>query len=96
MTALKLDKLTWLLTAAVVFLSLVFVYLQATGVSPRTVAILASITFYVVSTAYIFIRRRRFRQQGVPKNVTNWRRLLFIVAAGLAAWIALIFRFVHS
>jgi hypothetical protein len=85
--------LTWLLIATVVFVALVFVYLQATGVSPRTVTVLATVTFYAVSSAYILIKRRRFRQPDAPQPVTDWRRLVFLGVAGFAAWIALIFRF---
>jgi hypothetical protein len=91
----KLDNLTWLLTATVVFLVSLLAYLQFVGVSPRSVAIIAAIAFFVVNSSYAFLKRRRFSKQGIPQQATNWTKLGFLIVVGLTAWIALIFRFIR-
>jgi hypothetical protein len=91
----KSDNLTWLLTATVVFLVSLLVYLQYVGVSPRTVAIIAAIVFFTVSAGYVFLKRRRLSKQGIPQQATDWRRLAFLTVVGLAVWTALILRFIH-
>jgi hypothetical protein len=82
-----------LLTATVVVLVSLLVYLQYVGVSPRTVAIIAVVAFFTVGSTYIFLKRRRLSSQGIPRQATDWRRLAFLIVVGLAVWIALIFRF---
>jgi hypothetical protein len=51
----KVANLTRLLTATVVLLVLLLVYMQHVGVSPRTVALIAAIAFFTISSSYIFI-----------------------------------------
>jgi hypothetical protein len=91
------DNLTWLLTATVIFLVLTLVSLQYLGVSPRTIAIAAAVAVFAVSSSYIVLKRRGLSKQGIPQQATtDWRRLAFLIAVGLAAWIALIMRFFRS
>jgi len=71
-------------------------YLRYVGVSPRTVAIIAVVAFFTVSSSYIFIKRHRLSKQGIPRQASDWRRLTFLIAVGLAVWITLIMRFFRS
>jgi hypothetical protein len=93
--AVKLHNLTRLLTVTVGFLVSLMIYLQYVGVSPRTLAIIAAVAFFTVSTSYVFVKRRRLSKQGIPQQATDWTRLAFLTVVGLAAWIALIIRFFH-
>jgi hypothetical protein len=75
---------------------LILIYLQYRGVSGRTVAIIAAVAFFAVSTIYTFLKRRSLSKQGVPQQFSDWRRLAFLIVVGLAVWICLIFRFIRS
>ena len=66
-----------------------------TGVSARKVAIIVAVAFFTVSSTYVFLKRRHLSKLGMPQQATDWRRLAFLIVAGLAAWIALIFRFIR-
>lgn len=92
---MKVANLTWLLTATVVFLVLLLVYMQYVGVSPRTVAIIAAVAFFTISCSYIFIKRHLLSKQGIPQQATNWKRLAFFAVVGLAVWIALILQYIR-
>jgi len=92
----KLDKLTRLLTSTVLFLMLSLIYLQYRGVSGRTVAIIAAVAFFTVSSTYIFLKRRSLSKQGVLQQFSDWRWLAFLIVVGLAVWISLILRFIRS
>lgn len=92
---MKVANLTWLLTATVVFLVLLLVYMQYVGVSPRTVAIIAAVAFFTASCSYTFVKRHLLSKQGIPRQATNWKRLAFFTVVGLAVWIALILQYIR-
>jgi hypothetical protein len=91
----KGTSLTWLLTGIVVLLISVLVYMRSIGVSQRTVAIIAAIAFFGVSSSYIFLKRHLLSKQGIPQESTNWKKLVFLTVVGLALWIALILQYIH-
>lgn len=66
-----------------------------TGVSERTVTIIVTVTSLTLSSIYVFLKRRHLSKLDIPQQATDWRRLAFLIVAGLAAWIALIFRFIR-
>ena len=93
---MKVTNLNWLLTATVVFLVTLLVYLQYVGVSRRTVAIIAAAAFFTISCSYIFAKRHLlFKKQGIPQQATNWKRLAFFTVVGLAVWIAMILQYIR-
>ena len=66
-----------------------------TGISERTVMIIVTVASLTLSSTYVFLKRRHLSKLGMPQQATDWRRLAFLIVAGLAAWIALIFRFIR-
>jgi len=60
------------------------IYLQYRGVSGHTVAIIAAVAFFTVSTIYIFLKRRSLSKQGIAQQSNYWTRLAFLIVVGLA------------
>jgi hypothetical protein len=57
--------------------------------------IIVTVASLTLSSTYVFLKRRHLSKLGMPQQATDWRRLAFLIVAGLAAWIALIFRFIR-